>query len=102
VFVFRQSLEFEAWLDHLTDRKAKGRIAARIRRATFGNFGDCKPVGDGVSEMRVDVGPGYRIYFFRKGVEVYVLLVGGDKSTQRRDIERALAMARQLKEQGHD
>lgn len=73
-----------------------------MRRATLGNFGDTKPVGEGVSEMRIDVGPGYRIYFVRRGIEVYVLLVGGDKSTQKRDIEQAIAMARKLKEQGYD
>jgi putative addiction module killer protein len=74
-----------------------------VDRASLGNFGDCRPIGEGVSEMRVDVGPGYRIYFVRKGVEVYVLLVGGDKSSQKRDIEVALAMARKMKqEQGYD
>jgi putative addiction module killer protein len=80
--------------------RARARIVARVRRATFGNFGDCKPVGEGVSEMPVDVCRGYRLYFIRKGAEVYLLLVGGDKSTQKRDIERAMAMARKLREQG--
>jgi putative addiction module killer protein len=97
VLVFQQSPEFEAWLDKLTDTRAKARILARVDRASLGNFGDCKPIGEGVSEMRVDIGPGYRIYFVRKGDEVYLLLIGGDKSTQKRDIQQALAMARKLK-----
>jgi putative addiction module killer protein len=70
-----------------------------LDRASLGNLGDCRPIGEGVSEMRVDVGPGYRIYFVRQGVEVYVLLVGGDKSSQKRDIQIALAMARELKQE---
>jgi putative addiction module killer protein len=100
LITIQQSPQFEAWLDGLADLRARARIVARVRRATFGNFGDCKPVGEGVSEMRVDVGRGYRLYFIRKGAEVYLLLVGGDKSTQKRDIERAMAMARKLREQG--
>jgi putative addiction module killer protein len=101
VLIIQRSSEFDAWLDQLADLHARARIVARVRRATLGNFGDCKPVGEGVSEMRVDVGSGYRIYFVRKGIEVYVLLVGGDKSTQKRDIKQAIAMARKLKEQGY-
>jgi putative addiction module killer protein len=76
------------------DPKAKARILARVLSATMGNFGDC----ESVSEMRVHVGPGYRVYFARTGATVYVLLVGGDKSTQRQDIARAKKMARALKE----
>jgi putative addiction module killer protein len=102
VLVIQRSSEFDAWLDRLADLRARARIVARVRRATLGNFGDTKPVGEGVSEMRIDVGPGYRIYFVRRGIEVYVLLVGGDKSTQKRDIEQAIAIARKLKEQGYD
>lgn len=102
MLVIQRSSEFDAWLDRLADLRARARIVARVRRATLGNFGDTKPVGEGVSEMRIDVGPGYRIYFVRRGIEVYVLLVGGDKSTQKRDIEQAIAMARKLKEQGYD
>ncbi len=71
---------------------------ARLNSAALGNFGDCEPVGDGVSEMRVHFGPGYRVYFVRKGATVYVLLTGGDKGTQRRDIERAKQIAREFKE----
>jgi putative addiction module killer protein len=103
VLVFRRSPEFNTWLDQLTDLRARARILTRLDRASLGNFGDCKPIGEGVSEMRVDVGSGCRVYFVRKGVEVYVLLMGGDKSTQKRDIQLALAMARKLKqEQGYD
>ena len=71
---------------------------ARLNSAALGNFGDCEPVGDGVSEMRVHFGPGYRVYFTRSGATVYVLLTGGDKGTQRRDIERAKQIAREFKE----
>lgn len=71
-------------------------IAVRIRRAEGGNFGDTKPVGDGVSEMRIHVGAGYRVYFKKIGMEIVVLLAGGDKSTQSKDIQTALEMARQL------
>ena len=93
-----RSDEFARWLDGLDDRRAGARILARLTSAEHGNFGDCEPVGEGVSEMRVHFGPGYRVYFTRSGQTVYVLLCGGDKSSQRRDIERAKAMARDLKE----
>ncbi|MGO9772886.1 MAG: type II toxin-antitoxin system RelE/ParE family toxin [Roseiarcus sp.] len=93
-----RSSDFDAWMSDLADTKAKARILARLRSATFGNFGDCEAVGEGVSEMRVHAGPGYRVYFTRKGATVYLLLAGGDKSTQKRDIARAKAMARELKE----
>ena len=93
-----RSDEFSDWLDGLDDRRASARILARLTSAEHGNFGDCEPVGEGVSEMRVHFGPGYRVYFTRSGQTVYVLLCGGDKSSQRRDIERAKAMARDLKE----
>ena len=95
---FLRSFEFDAWLSGLADFKAKARILARLRSATLGNFGDCEPVGEGVFEMRVHVGPGYRIYFTRTGAAVYLLLCGGDKATQQRDIRRAQRMARELKE----
>lgn len=71
----------------------------RLDRASLGNFGGCAPVGEGVAEMRIDYGPGYRVYFIRQGAPVYLLLTGGDKSTQHRDIERAKAMARELKQE---
>jgi putative addiction module killer protein len=70
-----------------------------LDRASLGNFGNCEPIGEGVSEMRIDVGAGYRVYFVRESGEVYVLLMGGDKSSQKRDIRTALAMARQLKQE---
>ena len=89
---------FDRWLGALRDRKAQARILARIASAHHGNFGDCKVLGEGVSEMRIDVGPGYRVYFTRRGETVYLLLVGGDKSAQTRDVRRAQRMAQQLKE----
>jgi len=89
--------EFEQWLERLRDAKGKARILARLDSAALGNFGDCQSIGDGVSEMRIHFGPGYRVYFTRRGSFVYMLLIGGDKSTQKRDIKRALAMAWELK-----
>ena len=89
---------FDAWFAGLTDRQAARRIQARIDRAEDGNFGDCKPVGQGVSEMRVDYGPGYRVYFTQRGVEIVILLAGGDKSTQAKDIKAALRLAKELKD----
>jgi len=87
---------FADWLSSLKDRIAKARIAARIRSAKEGNLGDCKPVGDGVSEMRINTGPGYRVYFVRRGEKVYLLLCGGDKASQDRDIKRAKALLEDL------
>jgi putative addiction module killer protein len=84
----------------LRDGQAKARVLARIASAQHGNFGDCKAIGAGVSEMRIDVGPGYRLYFVRRAEIVYLLLAGGDKSTQVRDIRRAKTMMRELKESG--
>ena len=89
--------EFEQWLGNLRDAKGKARILSRLDSAALGNFGDCQPVGEGVSEMRIHFGPGYRVYFTRRSTIVYVLLLGGNKSTQRRDIKRAQQMARELK-----
>jgi putative addiction module killer protein len=82
----------------LGDDKGRARILARLQSAMFANFGDCRPIGESVSEMRIHVGPGYRVYFLRKESTVYVLLAGGDKSSQKRDIARALKTARELKE----
>jgi len=80
---------FEEWLDDLNDKKAVARILARLARVRQGNLGDCKSVGEGISELRVDCGPGYRIYFGQKGQTLVVLLCGGDKRTQDRDIRLA-------------
>lgn len=91
------SSDFDAWLSHLADEKAKARILTRLRSATFGNFGDCEPVGEGVSEMRVHVGAGYRVYYMRTGSTVYLLLAGGVKASQAKDIAKAKKMARELK-----
>jgi putative addiction module killer protein len=96
--MFVRSSEFDAWLSRLADRKAKARVLARLRSAALGNFGDCESVGEGVSEMRIHTGPGYRVYFTRTGATIYFLLAGGDKSTQKRDVARAREMARELKE----
>ena len=89
---------FDAWLSKLKDPLGKARIVERIRSAERGNFGDCESVGNGVSEMRIHFGPGYRVYFSRAGDVVYVLLCGGTKRGQQRDIAKAQAMARQLEE----
>ena len=86
---FLRTHEFDVWLKALRDPIGKARIVARIRSAEYGNFGDCEPVGEGVSEMRIHCGPGYRVYYARKGRIVYWLLCGGDKATQKRDIKRA-------------
>lgn len=94
---FYRSTEFDVWLSGLKDKLAKARIVKRIRAAEAGNFGDCEPVGEGVSEMRIHVGAGYRAYYTRVGEVVYLLLLGGDKSSQQRDIKRAIAMASALK-----
>ncbi len=87
---------FDAWFLGLRDVRAKVRIQARIDRAGLGNFGDCAPVGEGVSEMRIHHGPGYRVYFVQRGFEVVILLAGGDKSSQTKDIARALELAHGL------
>lgn len=88
---------FEDWFCGLRDKTVKARIQVRIDRAEDGNFGDHKTVSDGVSEMRLHYGAGYRLYYTQIGVTVYLLLVGGDKSTQNQDIEQAIAIAQQLR-----
>ncbi|WP_159946845.1 type II toxin-antitoxin system RelE/ParE family toxin [Rhizobium sp. 18065] len=87
---------FDEWLRSLKDRTGKLRILARLTSAEQGNFGDCAPVGADVFEMRIHHGPGYRVYYTRRGVTVYLLLIGGDKSSQKRDIKKAIAMAGSL------
>jgi putative addiction module killer protein len=94
--IFLRTGEFDAWLTGLKDKVGLARIIQRIRSAEYGNFGDCEAVGSGVSEMRIHVGPGYRVYFTRRGEVIYLLLLGGDKSSQKRDIKRAIAMAQSL------
>ncbi len=96
MFIVRQTQEFQDWLDRLRDLRAQVRIVARLRLAEAGNLGDWKPVGGEVFEMRVDIGPGYRLYFTRKGSIFIVMLAGGDKSTQARDIKRAQRILKQL------
>lgn len=92
----RQSKVFAAWFAGLRDRQARSRITIRLRRFSLGNPGDVKSVGGGVSEMRIDYGPGYRVYFARRGETVIILLCGGDKRTQSRDIDDAITLAKQL------
>jgi putative addiction module killer protein len=94
-----QSPLFSVWLRELRDEVAKALILRRMISAELGNFGDCQPVGEGVSEMRVHHGPGYRVYFVRQGATVYVLLCGGNKASQKKDIRIAKKMARDMKEQ---
>ena len=88
--------EFARWFKKLKDRNAKARIQARIDRMELGHFGDAEPVGEGVSELRIFYGPGYRVYFTKRSSIVVVLLTGGDKSSQAKDIKLALELARQL------
>ena len=94
----RKTEVFAHWLDGLRDIEARARVQVRIERLSSGNPGDVAPVGEGVSEMRIDVGPGYRVYFKRRGTALIILLAGGDKSTQARDIKTALELARNLEE----
>lgn len=96
---FLRTEEFDTWLSALKDKIGRARIVHRIRSAERGNFGDCESVGEGVFEMRVHVGPGYRVYYTRRGEMVYLLLLGGDKSSQRRDIRRAIEMAHALEKE---
>jgi putative addiction module killer protein len=92
------SRHFDTWIENLRDRQARQRIAARLTRLQAGNPGDAKSVGEGVSELKIDYGPGYRIYFTRRGPLLILLLCGGDKSTQAKDIERAIATAKEWKD----
>ena len=92
----RQTEKFAKWFSNLRDSRAKGRIDVRIRRLSLGNPGDVRPVGKSVSELRIDHGPGYRVYFTRRGRAIAILLAGGDKRTQARDILDAQQLARNL------
>ncbi|WP_320203543.1 type II toxin-antitoxin system RelE/ParE family toxin [Agrobacterium rosae] len=101
MFTIRRTRDYADWIKTLKDFRAQARIADRIDRLAAGNPGDVKPVGEGVSELHVNYGPGYRVYFVRDGSIVYVLLCGGDKSTQDKDIRLAKKLAQQLKESSH-
>jgi putative addiction module killer protein len=92
----RQTETFDRWFRKLRDRRAKARIQVRIDQLVLGLPGDVKPVGEGISELRIDYGPGYRVYFVRRGEMLIVLLAGGDKGSQNRDISTALVLARSL------
>ena len=96
VVEIRQTEVYARWFRRLRDRQARVRIDSRIRRMSLGNFGDVRPVGEGVSEIRIDYGPGYRVYYAQRGQALVVLLAGGDKDSQERDIQRALDLARGL------
>ena len=91
----RQTDLFAKWLDKLRDEQARSRILIRIRRLSLGNFGDVKPVGEGVSELRIDYGPGYRVYFLKVGTLLVLLLIGGTKKTQEADIARSKQLAKE-------
>ena len=92
----RQTEVYENWFANLRDRQARSRIDVRIRRLSLGNFGDVKSVGEGVSELRIDYGPGYRVYFIQRRETLVILLAGGNKGTQSRDIQTALEIARHV------
>ena len=92
----RQTDLYARWFDGLRDRQARAHILVRVRRLSLGNPGDVRPVGEGVSEMRIDYGPGYRVYFVSRGEQLVILLAGGDKQSQARDIDAARELARSL------
>jgi putative addiction module killer protein len=92
---FKQTETFRKWRARLKDERARALIASRLDRLAFGNAGDVKPVGQGISELRIDYGPGYRVYFLRRGKEIVILLCGGDKSTQAKDIETAKRLSKE-------
>ena len=94
----RKTAHFAQWLDDLRDLRARARVQARIERLAAGNPGDVESVGEGVSELRISYGPGYRVYFKTRGKELIILLAGGDKTTQGNDIKAALRLARNLSE----
>lgn len=97
MFEVRQTAEFSRWLAALSDPVGRAAVLTRLGRLGLGNAGDAKPIGAGVSELRIDVGPGYRAYYMRAGEKVYLMLGGGDKSSQAKDVARAITMATELK-----
>ncbi len=102
IITIKATAGFERWLKALKNVQARAKILARIKSAGKGNFGDCKPVGEGVSEMRIHVHSGYRVYFMQHGLTVYVLLIGGNKATQQQDIKRAKELASEIKEGNYE
>jgi putative addiction module killer protein len=96
VLLIRKTLVYAEWIDNLRDQQARARILVRVERLAAGNPGDVKPVGSGVSELRVHFGPGYRVYFTQRGQDIVILLAGGDKSSQTADIQTALELAKNL------
>ena len=98
IIEIRETEAFSQWLSRLRDQSAKARIASRIRRLAFGNPGDVEPVGEGVSELRIHYGSGYRVYFIQRGALTVVLLCGGDKSSQKLDIGKAKSLAAKWKD----
>jgi putative addiction module killer protein len=99
MFDVLQTSVYKTWFTSIKDRTVRGRIAARIERVQLGNFGDAKSVGDGIHELRLAFGPGYRVYFMQRGARVLLLLCGGDKGSQSRDIVRAKQMASELEQE---
>lgn len=95
----RKTAVFAQWLDDLRDLRARARVQARIERLAAGNPGDVEPIGEGASELRINYGPGYRVYFKKRGHELIILLAGGDKASQAKDIKAALRLLRNLSEQ---
>jgi putative addiction module killer protein len=98
MIALRKTAIFSHWMDALRDHKARAKIAARIDRLAMGNPGDVAPVGQGVSELRINYGPGYRVYFLRRGLTLMILLCGGDKGTQAKDIKTAKKLAAELED----
>ncbi len=96
MIVVRETENFKAWMQSLKERATRAIINARIKRLSGGNYGDVKPVGNGISELRINYGPGFRVYFMQRGSELIILLCGGDKATQRKDIETAKSIAANL------
>ena len=92
----RKTEVYATWLNSLRDQQARARILVRVERLATGNLGDGRPVGEGVSELRIDYGPGYRVYFKKRGSTLVILLAGGDKRTQNEDVRKALRLARNL------